>query len=71
MTETVTPQQAQLARVAYVVTNGAKNAGVAVSEATMQRLAMSIHKFMLEEGIFFDYQARVDREAAAMETDNQ
>jgi hypothetical protein len=65
----VTACEAQLARVAWVVKNGANNAGVAVSEATMQRLAMSIHKFMLEEGIFFDYQARVDREAAAIEKD--
>lgn len=30
---------------------------------------MSIHKFMLQEGILFDFQSRIDREAAAMETD--
>jgi hypothetical protein len=65
----VTAQEAQLARVSWVLQGGAKAAGVAVSEATLQRLAMSIHKFMLEEGIFFDYQARVDREAAAIEKD--
>lgn len=69
MTRSITPQEAQLARVAYVLQNGARNAGVAVSEQTMQRLALSVHKFMLDEGIFFDYQARVDREAAAMEAD--
>jgi hypothetical protein len=65
----VTASEAQLARVSWVLQCGAKAAGVAVNEATMQRLAMSIHKFMLEEGIFFDYQARVDREAAAIEKD--
>jgi len=65
----VTASEAQLARVSWVLQGGAKAAGVAVSEATMQRLAMSIHKFMESEGIFFDYQRRVDEEAAAMERD--
>jgi hypothetical protein len=69
VTRSVTASEAQLARVAWVLKGGADAAGVAVSQQTMQRLAMSIHKFMLEEGIYFDYQARVDREAAAMEQD--
>lgn len=69
MTRSVTASEAQLARVSWVLQGGVKAAGLPVSEATMQRLAMSIHKFMLDEGIFFDYQHRVDREAAAIEKD--
>lgn len=69
MTETVTPQQAQLARVAWVLKGGADAAGVIVSASTMQKLALAMNQFMQDEGIFFDYQRRVDEAAAAMERD--
>jgi hypothetical protein len=32
----------------------------------MQKMCIAVSDFMESEGIFFDYQARVDREAAAL-----
>jgi hypothetical protein len=70
VTRSVTAEQAQLARVAWVLRGGIKASGVQVTEATMRKLESAIQQFMADEGIFFDYQRRVDEEAAAIEKDN-
>lgn len=63
----VTPEQAQLARVTWILMNGTKAAGLSASITTLQEMAQAISKFMTDEGIFFDYQQRVDDAAAALE----
>lgn len=67
MTRPITPEEAQLARVAWVIHQGAKAAGIDVSNQTAQRLAMSCHRVMLDNGIYFEYQSHIDDAVAAME----
>jgi hypothetical protein len=52
--------------VSWVLKGGVELAGVTVSAQTMQKMCIAVSDFMESEGIFFDYQARVDREAAAL-----
>jgi hypothetical protein len=65
----VTAREAQLARVAWILKGGVALAEVHITDPAMQKLCIAISDFMESEGMFFDYQARVDREAAAMEGD--
>lgn len=67
MTRSVTTREAQLARVSWVLKGGVELAGVQVSAQTMQKLCISISDFMDSEGMFFDYQRRVDEAAAEIE----
>lgn len=67
MTRSVTAREAQLARVAWILRGGIAASGVTITEPTLQRLVMSVQKFMESEGMFFDYQRRVDEAAAEIE----
>lgn len=67
MTRSITPEEAQLARIAWVLTQGAKAAGIPMNDQTAQRLAMSMHKCMLDNGIYLEYQSHIDDAVAAME----
>lgn len=69
MTRSVTDREAQLARVSWVLKGGAEAGGAQISALTMHQLAMGVYQFMQEEGMFFDYQRRVDEAAAAIEKD--
>lgn len=69
MTRPITAHEAQVARISWVLHEGAKAAGIPLSAATMQKLTLAMSAVMTDTGMFFDYQARVDREASAMEQD--
>ena len=69
MTRSVTAREAQLARVAWVLKGGVELAEIYLTEPTMQKLCIAISDFMDAEGMFFDYQRRVDEAAAAIEKD--
>ena len=69
MTRSVTPEEAQLARMSWILRQGALAAGVTFSVPGIQRLAMSMHKCMLDNGIYLEYQSHIDDALAALEQD--
>jgi len=67
VTRSITPEEAQLARTAWILTQGAKAAGIPLNDQTAQRLAMSCHKVMLDNGIYLEYRSHIDDAVAALE----
>lgn len=67
MTDKITPQQAQLARLSWVLKQGALEAGVTFSVPGIQRLAMSMHKVMLDNDLHLIWHASLEDALKALE----
>jgi hypothetical protein len=55
--------------MSWILRQGALAAGVTFSVPGIQRLAMSMHKVMLDNGIYLEYQSHIDDTLAALEQD--
>lgn len=65
--EVVPPEQAQLARMTWILKQGSEACGLTLSVPGMQRLALSMHKVMLDNRMFFETQQHVEDKLAEME----
>jgi 3-deoxy-D-manno-octulosonic acid (KDO) 8-phosphate synthase len=70
--ETVTPKDAQKARITYLLRIAGANAGFVDSKwtpAVISQLATEIQNVMVEEGMVFVYQSSFDKAFAELEKD--
>jgi hypothetical protein len=59
----VTAREAQLARIAYLLREGANNAGITIGAQNTQRLAMSIQNVMEANHLHLMWQREIDQAA--------
>lgn len=66
----MTAREAQLARLAYILKEGAAAASITLSMPGIQRLAMSMQNIMEANQLHLMWQAEIDAQAEAIEKDS-